>query len=591
MEERFHVEQQYPEWVRTESEQRMHDDFRVFVWMLWMHLRLPRPTRRQLAICDYLQHGSKRRMIQAFRGVGKTWLTCAYALWRLYRNPQERIKIVSANEAKAIENATFIRRLIDEVPELQFLRPRGDQQRDSVLAFDVGPALASVTPSVSCVGITGQLTGGRATILISDDVEVPKNSYTEAMREKLAEAVKEYDALCVPEGFDIIYLGTPQTEQSIYNRVRTRGYDCRIWPARYPSQSEQAKYGGALAPDIVADLTAEPGLVGHSTDPERFSDIDLAEREGSYGRSAFALQFMLDTSLSDAERYPLKQADLIVMDLDPGTELSEPEAPVKATWTSDPRNAWADIPNVGFQGDRCYRPLYVSPDRAKYTGAVMVIDPSGRGSDETGVVVLKELHALLYLTAVRGFRDGYSPATLEAIARLAKAQRVKHVLIESNFGDGMFQALIDPVFARIYPVTTEEVRATGQKELRIIEDLEPVLNQHRLVVDASLIREDAQIEEAQFSLIYQLTHLTRERGALKHDDKLDALAHAARYYRMALSRDVEKAEETFQRKQREAMLDAALQGNLLNFDRKDFLLRLERPPEPRKRRLGVGRIR
>lgn len=577
------VDSAYPEWVVTESERRIHDSFALFVWLIWQHLRLPSPTRRQYAIADYLQHGPRRRMIQAFRGVGKTFLTCAYALWRLYRNPQERVKIVSANEGKAIENATFMRRLIEEVPELQFLRPQGDQ-RDSVLAFDVGPSDASPTPSVSCVGITGQLTGGRSTILISDDVEVPKNSYTETMREKLAELVKEYDALVVPEGFDIIYLGTPQTEQSIYTRVRTRGYDCRIWPARYPTGEQQGKYGGALAPDVVNDLTLHAGLVGHTTDPERFTDSDLAEREASYGRSGFALQFMLDTTLSDSERYPLKISDLIVMDLD------NEEAPVKLTWTSDPRNAWTDIQNVGFNGDRAYRPLYVAPERAKYTGKLMVIDPSGRGKDETGVIILKELHALLYLTAARGFQDGYGIKTLTAIAELARAQRVAHVLIESNFGDGMFKALIDPVFAKVYPVTTEEVRATGQKELRIIEDMEPVLNSHRLVVDAGVLREDAKSDEPSFSLAYQLTHLTRDRGALRHDDKLDALAHGCRYFRQALSRDVENAEAQFKKKERERLLAAAIAGQTLNFGRTDYLLHIETPTKADRHRSNGVRL-
>lgn len=573
-------ESTYPEWVTTESERRIHDDFRLMLWMLWGHLNLPRPTRRQLFIADYLANGPRRRMIQAFRGVGKSWLTAGYVIWRLYRDPQAKIMVVSANEQRAIEFATFVRRLLAEVPELQFLKPR-DGQRDSVLAFDVGPALAAQSPSVKAVGITGQLTGSRATLIVSDDVEVVKNSYTEAMREKLAGLVAEYDAVLVPGG-EIVYLGTPQTEQSIYTAVRGRGYDCRIWPAKFPQMEQQVKYGGALAPDILRDMEEHPGLVGKTTEPERFSDIDLAEREASYGRSGFALQFMLDTSLSDAERYPLKVSDLIVMDVD------RDEAPVKVSWTSDPRNAWADIPNVGFAGDRAYRPMYVSPDRAPYTGAVMVIDPSGRGADETGVVILKELHALLYLTAACGFRDGYSAKTLESIARLARDQKVKHVLIESNFGDGMFKALIDPVFARIYPVTTEEVRATGQKEMRIIEDLEPVLNQHRLVMDASLLRQDAKAEDPKFSLAYQMTHLTRERGALRHDDKLDALAHACRYYRMALSRDVENAEAQFARKRREQMMDAAIAGTLLNFDRQDFLLNLERPPRARKG-LGISR--
>lgn len=529
----------YPEWVTCKSEQRMFDDFRVFVWVIWKHLKLPAPTKRQLAIAQYLQHGPRRRMIQAWRGAAKSFLTCAYALWRLFRNPNERIKIVSANEDKAAENATFIRRLIEEVPQLRFLRPKGG--RDAVMAFDVGPADAAPTPSVSCVGITGQLTGGRATILISDDVEVPKNSYTEAMRERLAQLVTEYEALVVPEGFDIIVLGTPQTEQSIYKVMRAKGYDCRIWPVRYPDQRTIQSYEGALAPDIAEELAANPSLVGRTVEPSRFSDLDLAEREAGYGKSGFALQFMLDTSLSDADRYPLKTSDLIVMDVDPDV------APSKVVWSSDPRLAWADIPNLGFAGDRMYRPMHTSDTMQKYQGRLMVIDPSGRGGDETAWVVLFMLNGMLYLKDWGGYNSGYDEGTLEGLARTAAKYQVNHLLVESNFGDGMFVKLLEPYLVRIHPVTTEEVRAQGQKERRIIEDLEPVLNQHRLVVDAAAARRDAATGESgvRYSLLYQLTHLTKDRGSLRHDDRIDALAHGVRYFRDQLARDVEKAEQQY----------------------------------------------
>ena len=159
----------YPDWVVTESEKKLHDDFRAFMWLLWQHLRLPPPTRRQLAIARYLQHGPRRRMVQAFRGIGKSWITAAFVLWRLYRNPQERILVVSANENKAIEFCTFVRRLIGEFELIQFLIPRKDQ-RDSVLAFDVGPSMASQAPSVRAAGIGGQITGGRATLIIQAPV-------------------------------------------------------------------------------------------------------------------------------------------------------------------------------------------------------------------------------------------------------------------------------------------------------------------------------------------------------------------------------------------------------------------------------------
>lgn len=544
----------YPDWIDTESEQKLHDDFRALVWLIWHHLKLPSPTRRQYAIAQYLQHGPRRRMIQAFRGVGKTYTTCSYALWRLYRNPNERIKIVSANEDKAVENATFIRRLIEEVPHLHFLRPRGNA-RDSVLAFDVGPSDASVTPSVSCVGITGQLTGGRSTLLIADDVEVPKNSYTEGMRERLAELVKEFDALVVPEGFDIIYLGTPQTEQSVYTAVRTRGYHCYIWPARYPSLELRQKYGSALAPDILEDLNEGRGRIGLSTDPERFSDIDLAEREASYGRSGFALQFMLDTSLSDSERYPLKTADLIVMD------TPRDKAPVRVEYTSDPRNAIPELANVGFAGDRFYRPLSVAPDRTEWQGKVLIIDPSGRGADETAYAVLYHAYGVIYLMASGGFRKGYDDETLGGLHKLAKDWTVNSVEVEDRYGDGMFTKLLQSEFAKtdilgkpIYFCTINEYKiGSTQKELRIIENLEPVMNQHRLVVDMAVIRADAEAE-LKYSLFYQLTHLTKERGSLRHEDRLEVVAAGCRHFYERLVVDSKRAEEIHRAKMQDEQL-------------------------------------
>lgn len=485
-------------------------------------------------------------MVQAFRGAAKTWITCAYVLWRLYRNPQERVKIVSANEDKAMENAVFIRRLIEEVELLQFLRPKKDG-RDSVLKFDVGPANASVTPSVSCVGITGQLTGGRATIVVSDDVEVPKNSYTETQRELLSELVKEYDALGVPEGFEIIYLGTPQTEQSIYRVLPSRGYDIRIWPALYPGPDQAEKYGPYLAPSIALAVQKDPRLAGTSTEPTRFTDLDLAERKGSYGAAGFALQFMLDTSLSDAERYPLRTKDFICLDVD--AEV----APGKLVWSSDTRYAVADIENVGFNGDRLYRPMLTAETMLPYQERLMVIDPSGRGKNETAYVVLFHMQGMLFLKKCGGFTDGYGDDTLDGLANIAKEFKVNKILVESNYGDGMFLALLKPALAKAkHPCDLEEVRAGGLKERRIVEDLEPVLNQHRLVIDTECARSDIKDEEN--SLLYQLTHITKERGCLKQDDRVDALAHGVRYFREVLQQDAQSAEDAHLQKLRDEQL-------------------------------------
>lgn len=533
----------------------MFDSFKAFIFVLWTkYLHLPPPTKRQYEIADFLQYGPRKRMIQAFRGIGKSYLACAYVVWRLWRNPQLRNLLVSANEKKAAENAMFIKLLIDTVDFLEVLR---GGKRDSVLSFDVGPAQPSPSPSVRCDGIFGQITGARSDILLPDDIEVPKNSETETMREKLENRAAEFASVMKP-GSECIYLGTPQTEESTYRHLPAKGYEVRIWPARYPLRKNLNNYRGLLAPSLQEECENDVSLMeplgsaqgGMPTDPERFDDQDLIAREAEYRVSGFMLQFMLDTALSDADKYPLKMKDLIVMPVD--KEI----APVKVAWASSKELMYSDIENLGFQGDRCYAPMYKSPEFVPYQGSVMVIDPAGRGKDETAFAVTKHLNGMIYLTRAGGLQGGYSEETLTTLAQIAKAEQVNAILIESNFGDGMYLEIFKPILHAIYPVHLEEYKVSGQKELRILDKLEPVVTQHRLVVDESVIRSDAaQDIPKEYKLFYQLTHITRAKGALKFDDRLDALAEAVGYWTQAMAKDAKKAEEEHRKK----LLDKQLQ--------------------------------
>lgn len=542
----------------AETEAAMKADFRVFLWALWCHLGLPDPTALQYDIAQYLARGPRRRMIEAFRGAGKSWITVIYVLWRLYINAQEKILVVSASEKLASDFCTFAKRLIDEVLFLQYLRP-GKNQRDSVLAFDVGPATAAKDPSVRAAGITGQITGGRASLIVADDIEVPKNSLTEGMREKLSELIKEFDAVLMPEG-EIVFLGTPQSMNTVYKHVEDRGYLARIWPARYPNARQLLMYAGRLAPMLATRLAADPTLAEQPTEPSRFSDVDLLEREASYGRSGFQLQFMLDTAMSDANRYPLKLHDLIVASIDKGQPSAKDRPavlaknPVQRTWALDPRLVILDLPNVGLTGDRFHMPMWNSDDYAAFDGTALYIDPSGRGKDETSYAVISMLKGMLHLVAVGGLRDGYTDATLVALCNVALQNQVKHILIEDNFGGGMFTSLLAPHMKRIYPCTLEDVHSVGQKEKRILDILEPIMNQHRLVVDRALIEEDFKIEEPKYQLFYQLTHLTRDRNSLRHDDKIEAVAGCAAYWVAQMNVDTTKAESA----NRAKLMDAEL---------------------------------
>ena len=513
-------------------------DFRKFLFVIWKHLNLPDPTPVQYDIAYNLQHGDKRMIIQAFRGVGKSWITSAYVVWLLYMNPQLNILVVSASKSRSDDFTTFTLRLINEMDILAHLRPKTDQ-RQSKISFDVAPAAASHAPSVKSVGISGQLAGSRADVIVADDIEVPNNSMTQGMRDKLSEAVKEFDAILKPDG-RIIYLGTPQNQESLYNKLPERGYKVSIWPARYPNEDQAIGYGSKLALLIDRSLKADATIIGQPTDPNRFSDFDLLEREASYGRSGFALQFMLDTRLSDAERYPLKASDLVIMD------VPILEAPEKVVWSSDNQYIIEELPNVAFNGDHLHRPMFMSDQFVEYSGSVMSIDPSGRGKDETGYAVVKMLNGYLYVRRCGGVAGGYSEEALQKLAVIAKEEKVNEIIVESNFGDGMFNQLFLPVLSKVHSVTMSEVRHNTQKERRIIDVLEPVMNQHRLVMDKKVIQKDFDScqhlppEQAlRYQLMYQLTRITADRGALTNDDRLDALAMACQYWVDAMAQDVE----------------------------------------------------
>lgn len=547
--------------------------FLKFLWYVWTRVvELPEPTRVQMDIARFLEKGPRKRFIAAFRGVGKTYLTGAYVVWRLWKNPKMKVLVVSANETFAGKVSSFIHQIIngtdaltgDDVPWAELRAKRG--QRDSGLQFDVGPAGIAKDPSVFAVGINGQLPGSRADLILSDDVEVPTNSETEAQREKLESRTGEYAAVVKPGG-ETIYLGTFQSMSSIYRKLRSKGYAMRLWPARYPLEKKLPLYEEHMAPILLEDIKANPALMrptgstlgGAPTDPQRFHEEDLMERESEWGLSGYQLQFMLDTSLTDAERFPLKTGDFMVMDVP--TDI----APVNLAWSGGPQQVIRDIDNVGFDGGRFYRPLYVSDEWKPYTGSLLQIDPSGGGTDETAYVVTKFLNGKVYIRRWGGFQDGHSEETLKALTRIAIEESVNLIRVEGNFGDGMFSRLLETELRRgievdgvkqTYKGAVEDHKVSGQKEARIVALIKPALKAHRIVIDSQVVHDDLREAKTakemkggfgvmEFSSLYQLTHMTEKRGALRKDDRIDALASAMEHWAeyMALDSAKEEAKE------------------------------------------------
>ena len=512
----------------------LQDDFKLFLQALWEQLDLPSPTRAQYAIADYLQNGPKRLQIQAFRGVGKSWITGAFVLWTLFKDSEKKIMIISASKERADNMSIFLQKLIIETPWLKHLQPKADDSRWSRISFDVNCS-PHQAPSVKSVGITGQLTGSRADLMILDDIEVPGNSMTELMREKLLQLCTEAESILTPKDDSrIMYLGTPQTTFTVYRKLAERSYRPFVWPARYPKKLSQ--YEGLIAPQLQSDIDTG-AQIGECTAPDRFDDDDLVDREASMGRSNFMLQFMLDTSLSDAEKFPLKMADLVV------TSVNPTDAPDSVVWCSDPRNVIKELPTVGLPGDYFYSPMQLQGEWGPYTETICSVDPSGRGTDETAAAYLSQKNGFLYLHEMRAYRDGYSDNTLLDILRGCKRYGVTKLVVETNFGDGIVCELFKKHLQQTkQAIDVEEVRANVRKEDRIIDALEPILNQHRLICNRSVIdwdynsnKDEAPELRLLYMLFYQMSRMCREKGAVKHDDRLDCLAQGVKYFTDALS--------------------------------------------------------
>jgi hypothetical protein len=246
--------------------------------------------------------------------------------------------------------------------------------------------------------------------------------------------------------------------------------------------------------------------------------------------------------MSDQDKFPLRFADLIVTPL--GNECAE-----RYSWSADPRYVIKDLQPVGLPGDRFYSPMFVAEGCVDYSETIVAVDPSGRGADETVAVVISQANGYIFFRDMKAFRDGYSDETLTSIVRLGKQYQASTFLVESNFSDGMICELLKRhMIQQQCSATVEEVRSTTRKEERILATLEPVCQQHKLVVDPKVFQYDfasnpneAADKRLEYMLGYQMSRMCREKGAVKHDDRIDALAMGVQWFIDALAISAHRA--------------------------------------------------
>ena len=557
-------------WKKLRLVQDHYSDFLLFLADVMEMLGFS-TTEIQKDIARWLVHGPHYLMVQAQRGQAKTTISAAFAVWSLIHDPAHRVLIVSAGGKQASEISTLIIRIILTMPELECMRPdTNNGDRSSVEHFDVHYTLKGVdkSPSVACVGIGSNLQGKRADLLIADDVESTKNGTTALQRAQLLHLTLDFTSIC--SSGRIIWLGTPQSSESIYNSLPGRGVAIRIWPGRYPTPEQLQNYGDHLAPLLLRRLNAEPSLAfgggllgdqGQPVDPVLLNEQKLQAKELDQGTSYFQLQHMLNTRLVDALRFPLKPEQLVVMAF--GDRM--PMSVVRGFSASTLREF-----HVHGSGFRLQTPHDFSKETAAFQGIVAYIDPAGGGmnADETAYAVTGFLNGNVYLIDVGGVPGGYSVETLKVLAERLAKHKPNTVIIEKNMGFGAFREVFLPILHKVHQCAVTDDYVTGQKEARIIATLEPVINAGRLIVSEAAIEQDrddcaryAPKDRASYSFLHQMHKLTKDRNSLLHDDRIDAVEGAVRHWQKLLAQDQNRAVEMQRKREHEEMVKDPLMHN------------------------------
>ena len=469
--------------------------------------------------------------------MGKSVVNAAAVTWFWrFISPNLKILVISASHAKAKDFSFQVKKLLDEIPELEHLRPSGSRgMRQEIDAFDIAGAISEQSRSLRSYGLDGNATGGRADIIILDDVEVPENVRTQHMRERSRAKVQEYFHMLKPKRESpskIIDLGTPHTEESIHNfLVKESGFQRFVYPALYPDEALQNHMGRELHPMLRRDLQENPSLVGKPTDPARFDEAELEFRRNETTPRGWQLQWMLDTRLADQDAYPLKVSDLMVMDLDVAV------GPELALYSRS--NVIDDLSRdycCGWDGDRFHAPSNLQDMRyIPWQHKMVFIDPSGRGADETAYCCLGYLNGYLAVLDWGGFDEGYTEKTLDGLLDVADRWEASGFVAEDNFGNGMFtEILTGHIRNRKKPYGVDEVSVQGRKETRILQTLRPVLEKHRIIVNRQVVISDyldgQKPGKSSKQAIYQMSRMSDEKGAIRHDDRIDVLSLGAAYF-------------------------------------------------------------
>lgn len=483
----------------------------------------------------------RTRIVLGFRQLGKSHIAPVAMDYLAYRDPSWRFIIVASSEGLACENLRRMRHIIRAAWWLQHLQPT-DDDKDNDTELQFGCAPKGDQSSVMAIGITGTLASKRAHVVYGDDLEQPTNTLTVEARNRLHELTRQFSAwLYETKGSKntsptrILESGTYHAEDSLYLRqVFQDKAHARAYPVRYPHGNEKIPF---IAPVFAERLAKERTLAGTPTTPRRFGVEYVAEQEGK-SKLYFQWQYLMVPGIGEGERRPLKLGDLMVM------PLHRDAVPFPVLWGENDHNGSTAIgtiqnrapdPDSRLQAIR--RPAQIGASTIAYQGTRAALDIAGAGADRMVLCIVSMAAATFFVKHMAIMQGGLEAGNLQRIAELCREHGATELVYEKNadptgaFGNLLTRAIQEATVEKgqemLYPegwscqVTAKH--STGQKELRIINSIEPLLASHRIVVAPQVLEPQCH-GHPEHEFQFQFTRITRERNSLPHDDAVDAFA-------------------------------------------------------------------
>lgn len=179
-----------------------------------------------IEVCEWLEDYGNLGVLELPRGHGKSTILEIYNAYKIYKNPNHLMLHQGATDSDAYKISRGTAAVLEKHPLTKdfCIRERGEVQK-----WWVGACEDVKHGNLHARGILSNVTGSRANEIQNDDVETPNTTGSQDLRDKLAYRLSEQIHILIPGGTRL-FVGTPHTHDSIYDKLRDSGANCFIRP-------------------------------------------------------------------------------------------------------------------------------------------------------------------------------------------------------------------------------------------------------------------------------------------------------------------------------------------------------------------------